>query len=303
MKIAVLGTGAVGGFFGGKLANAKHDVTFIARGKTLEVLQSQGLRVKSYMGGFTIKNPKITSDLGTLRSADLILFCVKSYSTAEIAKILKEIISDKAVIISMQNGVDNEEILSEILGAEKIMGSVVYITSSCPEPGLIKHTSSGKVILGELNGVESDRLKRIEKMFLSSGIPTISTKNIKRELWKKLMLNIPFNGFTALTKKTLKNYLSIPESNDCFYRSLKEVQLIAKHEGYKITDEEVDEIFSVCKNEHSLNFKSSTLQDLEAGKPLEIESLQGAVIRIAQKHKLDTPINKLLYTLLKVMCT
>jgi len=299
MKIVVLGTGAVGGYYGGRLAKAGNDVTFIARGKTLEALQSNGLEIKSYTGNFIIKNPKVTSDLAAVRNADLILFCVKSYSTSEIAKAIKPVIQDTAIIISMQNGIDNENILAATLGKEKILGSVVYITSCCPEPGLIKHTSSGKMILGELNGELTERLSKLEKLFLSSGIPISSSTNIKKELWKKLMLNMPFNGFTALTKKPLKAYFEIPDSLDCFYKSLKEVQLIAKHEGYNISDEEVDEVFSICKSEQTMNFKSSTLQDLEAGKPLEIDSLQGTVIKIAHKHNLDIPINKLLYTLLK----
>lgn len=299
MKIAVLGTGAVGGYYGGKLANAGCDVTFIARGKTLAALEEQGLDVKSYTGNFLIKKPKVTSELASLKDADLILFCVKSYSTLDIATAIKPVIKDNAIVISMQNGIDNERILSEVLGQDKILGAVVYITSSCPSPGVIKHTSSGKIYIGELGGQLSDRLKSIEKLFLSSGIPANASSDIKKELWKKLMLNMPFNGFTALTKKTLKTFFDIPEASEYFYKSLKEVQLIAKAEGIIITAAELDEIFAICKNEQAMNFKSSTLQDIEAGKPLEIDSLQGAVIRIANKHNIETPINKLLYILLK----
>lgn len=302
MKIAVLGTGAVGGYFGGKLANAKNDVCFIARGKTLEVLNEKGLVVKSYTGDFTIKKPKASSDLKAVTDADLILFCVKSYSTAEVAKAIKPLIKSNAIIVSMQNGIDNEDILSEILGKEKVLGSVIYITSSSPEPGLIKHTSYGKVTLGELNGKVSERAECIEKMFLSAGIPTNISPNIKKDLWKKLMLNVPFNGFSALTGKPLKVYFQIPDATDSYYRALKEVQLIALSEGYKISDQDVDEALAMSKTEQSLKFKSSTLQDLEAGKPLEIYSLHGAVMKIAKKHNLDVPVNKLLYTLLQASC-
>jgi len=300
MKICVVGVGAVGGYFGGKLAKAGLDVTFIARGQTLEALQKEGLRVKSYTGDFTIKKPKAAHDFKTLIGADLILLCVKSYSTREVAKSLKRIISDNTVIVSLQNGIENEDILSEVLGAERVIGSVVFITSSMPEPGLIKHTSYGKIMLGELNGETTDRVRKIEKMFLDAGVPAGITPSIKKELWKKLMLNIPYNGFTSLVRGPLKNYFEIPEAQECFLRALKEVQIVAQMEGYHLTDEDVENGVKFTKTEGFVNFKSSTLLDIEVGKPVEIDALQGAVIKAARKYNIDVPINKLLYALLKM---
>ena len=300
MKIGVLGIGAVGGYFGAKLAKAGMDVTFISRGKTLEILQTQGLRVKSYMGDFTIKKPKVVHDFKSIEDVDIILFCLKSYNTKEVAEALKPKISEKTVIISMQNGIENENILAEIFGKERVIGSVVFITSSVPEPGLIKHTSYGKIVLGELNGIITDRIKNLEKMFLDAGIPSNSTTDIKTELWKKLMLNIPYNGFTALVRGSLENYFEIPEAQECFLKALKEVQSVAKAEGHNVTDKDVENALKFTKVEGFTTFKSSTLLDIEANKPLEIDSLQGAVIKTAAKHNLDIPINKLLYALLKM---
>ena len=300
MKIGVIGTGAVGGYFGGKLANAGYDVTFTARGVILEALQTNGLQIKSYKGDFTIKNPKVTSNFKDLRDSDIILLCVKSYSTREIAKALNNIISEKTIIISLQNGIENEDILSEVLGPKHVMGSVVFITSSVPAPGVIKHTSYGKIILGELNKEITKRLISVEKMFLEAGVPASTTTNIKRELWKKLMLNVPYNGFTALTRRPLENYFELPEAQESFLKALKEVQLVASKEGYKITDEEVEQALAFTKTEGFTAFKSSTLLDIEAGKPVEIDAMQGAVIRAAKKHDLDIPMNKLLYALLKM---
>ena len=300
LKVGVIGTGAVGGYFGGKLAKAGFDVTFIARGVILEALKTKGLTIKSFMGDFTIKKPKVTSSFKDLMNMDIVLLCVKSYSTREIAKALKPILKKDTIVISMQNGIENEEILSETLGTERIMGSVVFITSSVQEPGLIKHTSYGKIILGELNGQITERLKMIEKMFFESGVPTSTTSSIKTELWKKLMLNIPYNGFTALTRSPLENYFEVTEAQECFMRALKEVQLVAKKEGYNITDEDVENALKFTKTEGFTTFKSSTLLDIEAGKPVEIDALQGAVIQAANRHKIDIPINKLLYSLLKM---
>lgn len=300
LKIGVIGTGAVGGYFGGKLAKAGFDVTFVARGLILEALQAKGLTIKSFMGDFTIKKPKVTSNFKDLRDMDIILLCVKSYSTKEIAKALKPILKENATVISMQNGIENEEILSEMLGPENVIGSVVFITSSVPEPGLIKHTSYGKIVLGELKGQITERLKMIEKMFFESGVPTSTTSSIKTELWKKLMLNIPYNGFTALTRGPLENYFEIAEAQECFLRALKEVQLVAKKEGFNITDEDIENAMKFTKTEGFTTFKSSTLLDIEAGKPVEIDALQGAVIQAANKHNIDIPVNKLLYALLKM---
>lgn len=300
MKIFIVGVGAVGGYFGGKLARAGFDVTFISRGQTLDSLKKNGLQIKSYTGDFIIKNPKVTDDFKELAKADIILLCVKSYSTKELAKAIKKVIPDKAIIVSLQNGIENEDVLSEILGKEKVIGSVVFITSSMPEPGLIKHTSYGKIMLGELNGEETERIKKIEKIFLDAGVPASITPSIKKELWKKLMLNIPYNGFTALARGPLKHYFEIPETQECFLRALKEVQAVARMEGYLLTDEDVENALKFTKADGFVNFKSSTLLDIEAGKPVEIEAMQGIIIKTAKKYNLDVPVNKLIYALLKM---
>jgi 2-dehydropantoate 2-reductase len=300
MKICVVGVGAVGGYFGGKLARAGFDVTFISRGQTLEVLQKDGLRIKSYAGDFSIKKPKVAHDFKVLADADLILLCVKSYCTKEVAKAMQRVISDKTVIVSLQNGIENEDILADILGTDKVIGSVVFITSSMPEPGLINHTSYGKIMLGELNGKETERVRKIEKLFLDAAVPAGVTLSIKKELWKKLMLNIPYNGFTALVRGPLKNYFDVPEAQECFWRAMKEVQAVAQMEGHFLTDEDVENALKFTKADGFINFKSSTLLDIEAGKPVEIEAMQGAVMKAAKKYNIDVPINKLIYALLKM---
>ena len=300
MKIGVIGTGAIGGYFGAKLAQAGLDVTFISRGTTLNILQTQGLKIKSYMGDFTIRKPKVAHSFNVLADTDIILLCVKSYNTREVAEALKSRISDKTIIISMQNGIENEDILAEVFGKEKSIGSVVYITASVPEPGIIKHTSYGKVIFGELNKEITHRIRDIEKVFLDAGVPCGLTSDIKTELWKKLMLNIPYNGFTALARGPLSNYHEIREAQECFLRALKEVQAVARAEGHNISDEDVADVLKFTKSEGFTTFKSSTLLDIESNKPLEIDSMQGAVIKAAEKHNLDIPVNKLIYALLKM---
>jgi 2-dehydropantoate 2-reductase len=300
MKIGVVGIGAVGGYFGAKLALGGHDVTFIGREQSADFYKENGLKIKSFKGDFELKNMKVFHDFRHIKDADYLFLCVKSYNTREIAEALKKRISEKTVIISVQNGVDNEEILSDIFGKERVLGSVVYISVSSPKNGIINHTAYGKILVGELDGKITERTRTLETAFLNSGVPCGISSDIKKDLWKKLMLNIAYNGFTALIGRPLEKLEEVEEAKEAFWDTLKEVQKVANADGIKITDKDVEESFNVTQSEGFKTFKTSTLQDIEAGKPLEIDSLQGMVVRTAKKYKIDIPMNKLLYALLKL---
>ena len=300
MKIGVLGIGAVGGFYGSKLAQAGVDVTFIGREKTVEQIKSNGLTINSYKGNYKLNDVKVFHDFKHVRDVDYLLLCVKSYNTREIVESLKKRISEKTIIVSMQNGVDNEEILAEVFGKDRVIGAVLYITVNSPSPSIINHTGFGKVVFGEIDGTITDRVTNLQKLFIDSGVPSGVTSDIKKELWKKLMLNNAYNGITSLISRTLEKFDDIPEAKECFFQILKEVQLVAQKEGFNITDEEVEETMKLTHSKAFITFKTSTLQDAEAGKPLEIDSLQGVILKAAKKHDVDIPMNKLLYSLLKL---
>ena len=300
MKIGVIGVGAVGGYFGAKLARAGHDVTFIGTERTVKALKEKGLVIKSYQGDFAIKEPKVAHDFKAIKDADIILFCVKAYNTEEVAKALKQRIGEKPVIVSLQNGIDNPDILSNIFGADRVVGSVVFITSGLLEPGVIKHTSYGKILLGEMNGEITDRLRNLEKLFLNSDVPSGVTSELKKEMWKKLMLNVAYNGFTSIVGKPLEKFYDVPEAGECFKAMLREVKLVALKEGIKISDEELETSYKFTETKGFSTFKSSTLLDVEAGKPIEVDTMQGTVLRYAKKHNLEVPMNKLIYSLLKM---
>lgn len=300
MKIGIIGIGAVGGYFGAKLAKAGQDVTFIGKEKTVEYIQKNGLKIKSYKGDFEIKKPKIAHPFEAIKDVDIILFCVKSYHTKLLAEALKPRISDNAIIVSLQNGVENEKVLSEVFGEDRVIGSVVYVSASVPKLGTIKHTGYGKVVFGELNGEMTPRLRELEKIFRDSEIPVGLTNDINKDLWKKLILNISYNGFTAIINSSLEKYPQILEAQECFYQLMKEAQLVANKEGIKIMDKDVDDLMKVTKSSSFTSFKTSTLQDIEQGKPLEIDDMQGIIIKTAQKHNIEVPMNKLLYSLLKL---
>ncbi|MFA6990151.1 MAG: ketopantoate reductase family protein [Candidatus Gastranaerophilaceae bacterium] len=300
MKIGIVGIGAVGGYFGAKLAKAGQDVTFIGKENITEHIKEHGLKIISYQGDFEIKKPKAAHPFEAVKDVDLILFCVKSYSTRKVAEALNKRISDKAVIISVQNGIENEKILAEIFGRERVIGSTVYVSAAVSAPGIIKHTAYGKIVLGELTGEITPRLRKIEKLFLDSSIPAGVTDDINKTLWKKLILNIAYNGFTSVINNTLVKFPEVLIAQECFYEVMKEAQAVANEEGIKITDNDIDDLMKVTKSEGFTTFKTSTLQDIEAEKPLEIDDINGIIIKLANKHNIKVPMNKLLYALLKL---
>lgn len=300
MKIAVIGTGAVGGYYGAKLIQAGFNVTFIGTAKSSEIIKENGLYVKSVNGDIDLKNPKISANITDIKGADIILLCTKSYHTEEIAKNIKEKVNDEAIIISLQNGVENEQILASILGKERVIGSTIFVFTDSPKAGYVAHSGSGTIILGELNGQETERIKNLEKMFNQSGIPAKISSNIMRDLWKKMFINAAYNGFTAAIGNTLEGIQSIPEAKQAYYDILKECQMVANAEGMEIEDSEVEKIMERFNQDNFQNVKSSTLQDLEKSKPVEIDAIQGAVVRIAKKHGLKAPLNNLIYSLIKL---
>lgn len=300
MKIGIIGVGAVGGYFGAKLANAGVDVTFIGTSRAVQMIHHNGLYVKSFQGDIHIKEPKIYHAFEAIKDVDVVLFCVKSYRTEQIAKALEPRINKDAVIVSMQNGVENEKIIKDVFGADRTIGSVVFVSSQLERPGYINHLGFGKVVFGGMSDKSKELATQLEQTFLGAQIPASTTDDINKELWKKLILNTAYNGFTCLIEGALQNFYEVPEAVEVFYRTLLEGQKVAQAEGYDITDDDIMQLMQVTKSDGFLKFKTSTLQDLEKGKPLEIDSIQGALLALAKKHNIDVPLNKLIYSSLKL---
>ncbi len=300
MKISIIGTGAVGGYFGAKLVEAGLDVTFIGSKESVPIIKEKGFHIKSPKGDMKIEKPNIFYELENIKESDIVLLCTKAYDTKGIAKALKDKISDKTLVISLQNGIDNEEILADILGEERVIAASIYLSAASISPGKITHAGSGKIILGELNKQITTRLKQLEELFLNAKIPCSVSTDLKKDMWKKLLVNSAYNGFTALIGKSLKDIHSVEKAKKAYLDVLKEGQAIAQAEGIEISDEEIEKLFEMLNQDVFINFKSSTLQDLEKGKKLEIDSIQGEIVRIAEKHGLKAPLNNLMYSLLKL---
>lgn len=300
MKIGIIGVGAVGGYFGAKLAKAGIDTKFIGTSRTVQMIHHNGLYIKSFQGDIHIKEPQIYHAFEAIKDVDVVLFCVKSYLTEQLARALEPRINKDAIIVSMQNGVENEKILVDVFGADRVIGSVVFISSQLERPGYINHLGFGKVVFGGMSEKTAAVASDLEKIFLSAQIPASTTDDINKELWKKLILNTAYNGFTCLTEGALKHFYEVPEAVEIFYRTMLEGQKVAQAEGYNISDDEIMQLMQVTKSEGFLNFKTSTLQDYEKGKPLEVDAIQGAMLAVAKKHNIDVPLNKLIYSALRL---
>lgn len=300
MKITVIGTGAVGGYFGAKLVNAGYDVSFIGTENSTNIIKEKGFYIKSPKGDIEIKEPKISSNIEISYDSDIILVCTKAYTTLEIAQGLKNRIKPDALVISLQNGVQNEKILASHLGATNVIAASIYLSASSPEAGVVEHGGSGKIILGELDNTLSERLDMLKELFLKADIPTSTSDSLLKDMWVKLIVNSAYNGLTAIIEKSLKDINSIPHAKEAYFDILKEGQGIANAEGIEITDTEIEKIYSMLDQPVFVSFKSSTLQDFEKGKPLELDAIQGEIIETAKRHSLKAPLNNLIYSILKL---
>ncbi len=300
MKVAVVGVGAVGGYFGGLLARGGADVTFIARGKCLEALRVRGLTVKSGTGDFSIR-VRATDDPAEVGPVNLVLFCVKSYDTESAIRQALPMVGQETVVLSLQNGIDNEEKISSFIGTGKVLAGVAYIGASVPEPGAVLHQEGGKIVFGDLDGGVSDRVMRLKAFFDRYGLPSEDSPDMKKILWGKLTWNAPFNAINALVGGPVKAIIENPHTFDLARRVTAEVVTVANVLGVPLIFEQVWERNITFSKGYDV--KTSMLQDLEAGKRLEYEALNGVIIKKAAELDLPTPYNFALYALLSGLQT
>ena len=297
IKILVMGAGAVGGYFGGRLARAGNRVVFVARGANLDALRRRGLVVHSIGGDFTVSPVESTASAAEAGLCDLVLVCVKSTATLQAAEILRPVVGEETVVLSLQNGVENEDLLAERLGASHVLGGLTHIGAELVEPGEIRHTSGGRIIFGELDGSVSPRARRLEELFSAAGIDCRLSRNITLMLWDKLSWNAAFNALTAVTRSTVGELLRQPDGTELARRAMLEVVAVAGAVGVPLDPARVDDAIERSRRDMP-DLRTSMLQDLERGKPLEYEALNGAVLRAAARSRVAVPVHQTLYALL-----
>lgn len=299
MKIAVMGAGGTGGYFGGLLARAGEDVTFIARGPHLDALRARGLRVKSRLAGdFTVK-AQATDDPRGLGPADLILFCVKSYGTDGAVETIRPLVGPQTMILSVQNGVDNEERIARVVGRKPVLGAVAHVSSIIESPGVIAQTAGpGRIIFGELNGGVSERAERLLETLRRAGIAVDVHPNIRVALWEKFIFICGVSGMTALTRLPIGPILATPETCDMLLRTMVEVEAVARAEGVGVGPGSAGQALAFARG-FEPTARGSMYYDLGAGRRLELETLNGTVVRLGHGHEIPTPLNFAIYAALK----
>ncbi|MFC6719415.1 ketopantoate reductase family protein [Natrialbaceae archaeon GCM10025810] len=299
MKIAVYGAGGVGAYFGGRLARAGADVHLIARGTHLEALQKNGLEVESVFGDFSVDLPA-TDDPADIGVCDLVLVCVKSFDTRSTAREMEPLLGDETAVLSLQNGVDNEEKLAEEIGRERVLGGVTYIFSTIAEPGAIEHTDGpARIIYGELEGGRSERVERFHDLCeRAEGMEGVLSEDVRTEIWNKYALIVAVSGVTAAIRLPMGAIRDVEESWDLFVDLLYEVQDIAAAEGVTVSDDVIEEWIDFARDFERDTY-SSLHYDMTHGKRMELEALQGTVVRKADVHGVDVPRTRAVYSILR----
>ncbi len=301
MKIAVMGAGGVGAYFGGRLARAGEEVHFIARGQHLQAIRDRGLRVKSSFGDFQLKDVAVTDKPETIGPVDVILFTVKSQDTASAARQIKPLIKNDTEVISLQNGVDNEDVLARVLGREHIMGGVAYIEATISEPGVITHKSPfARIVFGELDGRYSERGRVLLEKCQRAGIDAALSDDIMAVIWTKWLFICAFSGITALTRKAIGPILADPDTIALYRRCMEEIAALATAKGVKLPADIVSERLEFSRSKLDPQMKSSLQQDLAKGKALELDALNGYASKLGKDLGVATPVNDFIYAALKL---
>lgn len=298
MNILVLGTGGVGGYYGGLLSKQGHDVTFIARGEHLKAIQASGLQVKSIHGDFTVSPARATDDPASVAEPDLILFCVKTYSTDEGVQAIKPVVGKDTTVLSLQNGIDAPERIGKALGMEHMIGGATWISSAVASPGLIKQMSEfRRVVIGELNGQKTPRVEAVYQAFKDTGITAELSEDILKVMWSKFVFITAASSFGSLTRLPIGAYRSVPETRALITQLLGEADAVARRQGVDLDADIIQKTMAFIDN-NGPNIKPSMQLDVEAGRRTELDSLVGVVGRKGRELGVPTPLADAIYALL-----
>ncbi|HEX2261712.1 MAG TPA: 2-dehydropantoate 2-reductase [Candidatus Binatia bacterium] len=299
MRIAVMGAGAVGGYFGARLVANSNEVAFIARGPHLTALRRGGLTVETFQKNLHIRDALFTDDLNEVGPMDLILFCVKSYDTEPVAQSLGPMMGPETVILSLQNGVDNADKIARLWGNHHVLAGVVYIASQSIEPGRIKHSAGGKIVFGAQDGQAHMTAEAVERLLSSAEISCEVNRDIRAVQWRKLLWNAPFCAISCLTRATVGEIVESDSLTKLALACMAEVREAATTQAIDLSPALFGETLQFSKGLG--DFKPSMLQDLEAGKPLEFEAFNGIVVNLLQRAGKQAPTNQVFYSALSYL--
>ncbi len=298
MKIGIIGTGGVGGYFGGQLAKAGFDVTFLARGRHKDAMESNGLEIKSIKGDFHLPEVNVTDNILDITHTDLLILGLKAWQVKDVASDIAAIIDDGTVVLPLQNGVKAVEDLELFVPSSRIIGGLCRIVSKIDGPGVINHfAAEPTIIFGELDNNHSSRILEIKKLFDAAGIDARIANNITEELWKKFVA-ICSGGLLAVTRSSFGEVRTLPETRTMLECMFKEILTLASKKSVQLPSDFLEKAMGFV-DAFPYDVASSLARDVWEGRPSEIEYLNGSVVKMAEAYDLDVPVNKFIYHCLK----
>jgi 2-dehydropantoate 2-reductase len=295
LKILVMGTGGVGGYYGGLLAQQGNEVTFISRGAHLYAIRHEGLKVKSVHGDFTVFPANATEDPAKVEPVDLILFCVKTYNTDETAEAIRPAVGPQTVVLSLQNGIDAAERIGKVVGAEHVIGGATWLSSAVEAPGVIKQISEfRRIVFGELGGGRSERIQSIYEVLNHTGITVEISENIQKILWTKFVFIAAASSIGSLTRLGMGDYRSVPETRRLLSSIMHEVESLANAQGATLDPDVVQKSLEFTDNAAPY-IKPSMQLDVENGRKTELESMVGVIGRKGRELGVPTPVADFVY--------
>jgi 2-dehydropantoate 2-reductase len=317
VRFLVAGAGAIGAYLGARMALAGEDVTLFARGPHLRAMQANGVRILSPEGDFEIR-PKVVEKLGDAGPVDVIFLGVKAHSLTQLAPQITPLLREDTVVVSTENGVpwwyfqlgagefsglrlervDPGGVIAQSIGSRHVVGSIVYLATEIVEPGVIRHTEGNRITIGEPDGTRSERTRQISEALTKAGFKCPVTTRIRNEIWVKLLGNVAFNPISALTRATIVQMVRDPDVSVLARRIMEEVERVASKLAIELPISIEKRMAGAEKvGEH----KTSMLQDLEAGRPMELEAVVGAVLEIGERLGISMPYTQAVYACTKLL--
>jgi len=317
VRIVIVGAGAIGGYIGARLCRAGADVVLFARGPHLRAMRERGLRVKSPDGDFDVK-PAVADDLTAIGTADVVFLGVKAHSLTTLAPYLHLLFDADTSVVSVQNGipwwyfqecggpfeglrlerVDPGGVIASSIEPRRIVGSLAYFSTEITEPGVIHHTEGNRISFGEPNGTRSERTRRIAEALIAAGFRCPITTRVRHEIWVKLLGNVAFNPISALTRGTLEELVRHPDTSRLVREVMTETEAVAAKLGIELPIS-IDQRMAGAEKVGA--HKTSMLQDYEAGRPMELEAVVGAVVELGERLEVPMPATRAVYACAKLL--
>ena len=301
MRIAVLGTGGIGGYFGGRLAAAGHDVTFVARGPHLAAIRDHGLVVTSVAGDFTVQPARVTDDVASIGEVDTVLLAVKTWQLVPMLEVLPGLVGPDTAVVTTQNGVEAPGEVATVVGRESVLPGIAKIFAFIESPGHVTHAGGpASLVFDEwstLPGAPSARVTRLREAVTASGAVSPVPENIWAELWSKMLFVVPFGGLGAALDATIGELRSKPSSRALLQDAMREVEAVARARGVALPASVVAGTMAFVDDQPA-GATTSLQRDLLEGRPSELDAWTGAVVRLASESGVDVPLHRLLLEVL-----